>query len=513
MKILDCTLRDGGYNNQWIFGKENIDFIIKSLIQSKVDIIELGYFNRSIEFHPDKTIFDSHTQLQLFKDDSQNARFALMVDHHKDLIEDLKDNFPKNFILRYAFHKDDLHDALDNVNKLTSFGFQVYMNPMVSNSYSDEELLKLFQKINLIKPRGIYIVDSFGSFSTLEMMHLISIFTTYVDKSILIGFHGHDNRGLVAANAVLFLNEMIKSEHEYIIDSSINGMGRGAGNLKTEYLMDEFISRGKSYNLIPLFEVIDNYFDVLHLKKTWGYSLNKHLTGRMNIHPNYAIFLEEIGLLTHLQVDNLLNKIDSSKRNKYDQAYISSLYKKALSRKISENRLPNLKNKKVVIIAPGKEAVKFQFESYHFNDKTVFLSVNHQPEEIVPDFIFVSKIKRLDKKILESKSLLVITDDIDVTDAKYFVSRSQLMNHYSGVEDNAGLMAISLALISGASSISLVGFDGYRENKRNVIEPLIDVTFSSKKIENLNKGMRNAINSYSKVIKIVFITPSLYNQS
>lgn len=512
MKILDCTLRDGGYNNQWIFGRDNIVYIIKNLLYSKVDIIELGYFDRSIEFNPDKTIFDSHSQLKVYEDGFHNARFALMVDHRKDLIEDLKDFFPKNFILRYAFHKDDLHDAVANVNRLISLGFKVYMNPMVTNSYNDEELIKLFQKTNLINPLGIYIVDSFGSFSTMEMMHLISVFTTHVDKSIAIGFHGHDNRGLAAANAVLFLNEMLMCEHEYIIDSSISGMGRGAGNLKTEYLMDELITRGKNYNLIPMFEVIDNYFNVHHLKKTWGYSLNKHLTGRMNIHPNYAIFLEEIGLLTHLQVDNLINRIDSSKRNKYDEDHISSLYKKALYREIGENRLPNLKNKKVVIIAPGKEAAGFEFKSYHFGDETVLLSVNHQPEGVVPDFIFITKIKRLDKKIIESKSLLVITDDIDVTDAKYFVSRSQLMNDYSGVEDNAGLLAISLAIISGASSISLVGFDGYRENKRNVIESLIDVAFSSKKIENLNKGMRNGIKSYSKLVKIDFITASLYNQ-
>jgi 4-hydroxy 2-oxovalerate aldolase len=333
---------------------------------------------------------------------------------------------------------------------------------------------------------------------------------SYIDKSIIIGFHAHDNRGLAAANAILFLSEMSNNELDYIVDSSINGMGRGAGNLKTEYLMDELIARGKNYDLTPLFEVIDNYFNIYHLKKSWGYSLNKHLSGRMNIHPNYAIFLEEIGLLTHIQVNNILTKIDSSKRSKYDEEYISKLYIEAIASNPNKNYIPNFKDKEVWIIAPGNENNIFEAK-FDLNDNVILLSVNHQPEIFAPDYTFITKIKRYNKNYIQSKSELIITDDIEVVDSKYIVSRTSLMNDFDSVEDNAGLMAISLALIAGASKISLIGFDGYKKDRRNVIDSLIDVTFSSKKIDRINKGMLNAIQSYSRLIKIDFLTPSLYS--
>lgn len=511
MKILDCTLRDGGYNNQWLFGRENILYIVEKLALSNVDIIELGYFDLNTDLNEDKTIFKSDLQLIEFEKRFDKVEFALMVDHRKGLIPELV-SFPRNFILRYAFHKEDENEALLNISYLVKAGYKVYVQPMVTNNYTREELIRMIVDINKIKPASLYIVDSFGSLNTLELNNIIDIFKSFLDNTINIGFHAHDNRGLSMANGKLFMKELITSDYEFVIDSSVNGMGRGAGNLKTEFILDEEYSHGKKYFIEPIFDLIDNYFNVHHLKRTWGYTLNKQLSGRLNIHPNYAIFLEDIGLLTHSQVDSLLRKIVFSKRIKYDEEYVARLYKDEISSNAKKLKLPNFKNKEVILIAPGNSSLKFDFDTTDLLlTKNIILSINHRPDNLVPNYIFITKIKRYSSLINKSKSKIIVTDDIDLDESKLIVSRNQLMNNYYGVEDNAGLMAISLAIISGASKISLIGFDGYNKNARNVIDSIIDVTLSSRKIEKINSGMIKAIVSYSKIIPINFLTKSLYD--
>ena len=97
-----------------------------------------------------------------------NVRFALMVDQRQEILRRNNKFLPKNIILRFAFHKADIYDALANINTLVDYGFEVYMQPTVSNNYSNEEFIKLIKSSNTIKPSGFYIVDSFGSFSTLK---------------------------------------------------------------------------------------------------------------------------------------------------------------------------------------------------------------------------------------------------------------------------------------------------------------------------------------------------------
>lgn len=519
MKLLDCTLRDGGYNNQWAFGANNIDYIIENLVLSNVDIIELGYFDYTVKFDEDRTIYNSILQLNRYINKFPETEFALMVDHKKNLFKELDHSFPRDMLLRYAFHKEDINDALEQITRLVAAGFRVYVQPMVTNNYSSQELSELIQRINVIKPLSLYIVDSFGSLTTLELLVIIDTFKQSLDRSIIVGFHAHENRGLSMANGTLFMHELSTSQYDYVLDSSINGMGRGAGNLKTEFILDELIIRGKTYHLEPIFNVIDNYFDVHHPKRAWGYSLTKQLSGRINAHPNYAIFLEDIGLLTYSQVDLLLKKIEVSKRIRYDESYIANLYKNEVTNNYREIELPDFNGKKVVIIAPGNESVKFDYNSFILKNigDVAFLAVNHQPEHFLVDFVIITKIKRYSSSILRSGSKLIVTDDIDLNDnkvanKKYIVGRNKIMNDYSAVEDNAGLMSISLAIISGASSIGLIGFDGYTKSSRNVIESILDVSISSNRIDKINDGMRKALLNFSKIVAIDFITNSLYNQ-
>jgi 4-hydroxy 2-oxovalerate aldolase len=511
MKILDCTLRDGGYNNNWLFGKNNIEFIIGKLIDSGVDIIEIGYLKDKNQ-SDDYAFFSNQLSIQSVIGTKTNQDFAIMIDH-KEYNESFLSKCPKNVIIRYAFHKKDLNASLSNIDRLVGLGFRVFVQPMVSNSYSKDDFLYLINRINLINPSAFYLVDSFGSFSQVEFRTMIDLLIDHLNLQVAVGFHSHDNRGLAIANGILFIEKFAPTRENVIIDSSVTGMGRGAGNLKTELLIDYLINnKNSNYNIYPILDIIDDFINKYYPKKNWGVNLNRFLSGRKNLHPDYAEFFDDLGLLKHQRVDSIMSKIDENYKSSFDIDYATQLYKNFFVNENEFNEMPKLMNQSVVLIAPGPNSILFDYNSSEnllLLDKATNISVNHKPQNFNPKYIFISKMKRLTN--VSSNIELVITDDLSIDTPRITVSRKQIMNSIFGVEDNAGLMAIKLSILAGANLVYLIGFDGYFENRNNTIIDLYPISHSSKRINELNRQMIEGISYFRRFIDIIFLTPSTYN--
>lgn len=249
IKILDCTLRDGGYRNNWQFKNSDIISTIKTLQKSKIEIIECGYLSEHNGRSNNSSIFDTlNTANSLIKEVilSQSTEFVLMINYGEYQIKDIPLFLTNNAIsgIRIAFHKKDKIKALEFSKQIKNLGFNLYLQPMVISEYSESDIKYLLDEIKNLDCKAVYIVDSLGILTKEEILFLGNLFDNNLTKTTQLGLHLHGCASSVFAKIKNFLKYM-NTKRNLILDSSINGVGRGKGNLKTENICDYL---NKTYN-------------------------------------------------------------------------------------------------------------------------------------------------------------------------------------------------------------------------------------------------------------------------
>lgn len=214
--------------------------------------------------------------------------------------------------IRVAFYKKDLEKAIILCEEIQDKGYDVFIQPMVTMCYSDEEFIKLIGCVNRINSSAFYIVDSFGMMKQNDALHYVKLVNGKLNQDIMLGFHAHNNLQLAFANAQSIVGLPLK--RQIIVDVSIHGMGRGAGNLNAELLLDYLnnVTEG-FYNIRVLLDIMDEVISAFYDKNPWGYSLPNYLSAIHMIHPNYAYYLSRKKTLTLEAMDELFGLIDSKK--------------------------------------------------------------------------------------------------------------------------------------------------------------------------------------------------------
>ena len=319
MKILDCTLRDGGYIINWDFGAERIRNTIANLISAGVDYIECGFLKEEKD-NPDKTFFSS---MDAFKSlHLPDWNYTLMVNYGEYNIENFSNCINKNLKIRVAFKKNKQKDAILYINQLKKLGYDVIANPMHTNIYSEAELKELIEEVNSISPYGLTIVDTLGNMYEKDVLNIFNLIDRSLNPQIKLGFHSHNSLQLSFSNTKALLK--MPHKHEVIIDSCVYGMGRGAGNLCTEliikYLNDNY---DKGYKIPPVLKVIDD-LKTIHSKTPWGYSTPYYLAAIHACHPNYAGYLINLKL-SDAEIDEVLSQIPENEKINFNQELIKKL--------------------------------------------------------------------------------------------------------------------------------------------------------------------------------------------
>lgn len=321
-KILDCTLRDGGYLNNWGFGFENIQSILKNLYKSGVDYIECGFL-KECEYNYNKTFFSKFSNLEAITQADQN--YTLMVNFGEYSIKNFSECKNKNIKIRVAFKKHNQAEALNYIKNLMSLGWDVFANPMSTNTYTQNELENLVFELNNINPLGVTIVDTLGNMYEDEVINIFNFFDKNLNPNIALGFHSHNSLQLSFSNTKALLKMGIK--RNIIIDSCLYGMGRGAGNLCTElitkYLNDNYKT---NYKLLPLLKSIEKVLKPIYQKSPWGYSTPYYIAANYGCHPNYASFLVENNFSDE-EIDKILSQIPEGKKIIFDKETINSIIK------------------------------------------------------------------------------------------------------------------------------------------------------------------------------------------
>lgn len=325
IRLLDCTLRDGGYINGWRFGEKTIRKIISDLVNAGTDLIEIGFL-RNCTYQRDRTLFNSVSEIrQILPEEHPGTGFAVMALHDQYDVRKLEENDGTVSAVRVTFHDYDADEGLNFCRRVMEKGYPLFVNPINIMGYEDRELLRLLEKVNRLKPYGFSIVDTFGSMTKKELVRIYSLCENNLEEGITLGLHLHENMAQSFLLAQTFL-EMRAQERSCVVDASLNGMGRVPGNLCMELIMD-CLNRNysKNYDIDPVLDAIEKYITPVKKKESWGYMAEYFLSAKFNVHRNYAEYLLAEGCFTAKDMHRILQAIPREKKSAYDENYIAAL--------------------------------------------------------------------------------------------------------------------------------------------------------------------------------------------
>lgn len=522
VEILDCTLRDGGYINEWRFGEANIRRICRKLSESNVDIIELGFLQDGCTDR-EASLFDTIEQTEGYAPTDCKPKLVTMISLGKFDINRLR---PSDSVsgIRLIFRKNELDEAVKASKIIKSLGYDLYFQPVNTPKFTDYELLRFIEATNDISPCAFYIVDTFGAMYASDLTRIFSIVDHNLDSDIKVGYHAHNNLQLAFSNAISFLNTV--TNRSIMLDSSVFGMGRGAGNLPTE-LITKYINDniGSRYNTTPLFEIYDEILGNIYEEKAWGYNIPYALSAQFGCHPNYASALLEKQAVSVKQIGEILRQVDYSKTTTYDKKYIEQLYINCKKNQIDDsdaiNKLRKIcEGREVLLLAPGGSLKSDEqiIADYSAKNDCLTISVNFVPESIRVDAMFISNAKRFEnfenmKNVPNCPQTIICTSNLEARDEMLAVNYADYLNEDYAVADNAGLMCINLLIRVGCSRITLAGFDGFCIDKTSsYYSPGMRINIDSGHAAAMNRAITEQLKSFGNVIPLKFLTKSMYEK-
>lgn len=290
IKVVDCTMRDGGLVNNFGFTSEFVKDLYAANIAAGVDYMEFGYRASKQMFKVadfGKWKFCDEDDIRaVVGDNNTSLKISIMADagrcdYKTDIIE-RKDSVVD--LIRVACYIHQIPLAMDMIEDAKNKGYEVTCNLMAVSKVAGSDLTDGLKLLSRSAADGVYVVDSFGNYYPEQMSVLVK---KYVDimgaVGKQVGFHGHNNQQLAFANTI----EACRGGANYL-DATVNGMGRGAGNCFLEQLLT-FLKNPK-YSALPIIEFVTKH--MLKLKAdgaVWGYDIPYLLTGILNSHPSSAI--------------------------------------------------------------------------------------------------------------------------------------------------------------------------------------------------------------------------------
>lgn len=320
IKLLDCTLRDGGYINNWEFGYDAIKDMIEGLETTNVDILELGFLKDELYDH-NRTVFNSMEQIKALIPKKKNAiDYAAMIEVVNPIpLEMLSEKNDKSVdIIRVIVWKtkhnekgeivDALQEGYDYCKGIVEKGYKLCVQPARVDQYTDEEFKSMLLRFQELNPMAIYVVDSWGTQNTKQIMHYVDIAHKTLKKDIAIGYHGHNNLMQAFGTACIFSDNPV--ERDLIIDASVYGIGRGAGNLNLE-LFAKYLNDAKcgQYDIEPMIEIYEKYIKKIYSEHKWGFSIPYFLTAQFNCNPNYGEYYDTKKQLSSTKIQAILEKL------------------------------------------------------------------------------------------------------------------------------------------------------------------------------------------------------------
>ena len=526
IQLLDCTLRDGGYINDWKFQNKNLISLFERLIDAKVDIIEIGFLDERRPFDMDRSIMPSTECADKIYGflDKKESMIVAMIDYGTCNIQNIarcEDSFLDG--IRVIFKKHLMCEAMEFCQQLKELGYKVFSQLVSITSYSDEELLELINLVNMVKPYAVSMVDTYGLLYPEDLLHYYQILDKYICQEIKIGFHAHNNFQLAYANNLSFIER--KTNRDIIVDGTLFGMGKSAGNAPVELLGMRLNEKyEKKYNVDAMLEAIEESIKDFYTKVPWGYKTFFYLCSKNSCHPNYETFFQQKNNLSETKVDQLLSLIEpEEKKLLYDKIIAEQCYTRYIEKNIPENKsIKDFKaeicKRELLIVGPGKNVYLQMKKVKTFIElkNPYIISINYIPPDISVNCVFVTNGKRYHDMILDLKKVnvkVLATSNVECRGGKFdfVINRAPLLENEQKIMDNSFLMMLKFLRNIGIRKLNCVGFDGYSDKEDNYCNPAMEYGFVKQEAAYLNFHMKKRICEFREKMDIRFITFSAYD--
>ena len=289
IKVVDCTIRDGGLMNNHQFSDEIVKATYNACNEAGIDYMEIGYKADKKVFSQDEFgtwKFCPEDAIQsIVGDKSGPTKISVMADaertdYHNDILS--KDQSVIDMV-RVATYIHQIPTAMDIIKDAHDKGYETCVNIMAVSTVKENELNEALTLLMKSEVDTIYLVDSFGALYSEQIHYFIRKYLHYAESSgKQVGMHAHNNQQLAFANTI---EAIIMGAN--MVDGSLAGLGRGAGNCATEALLG-FLHNPK-FHLRPLFACIQEYIEPMRKDLMWGPDIPYLITGIMNQHPRAAI--------------------------------------------------------------------------------------------------------------------------------------------------------------------------------------------------------------------------------
>lgn len=535
IEILDCTLRDGGRVIDCNYPDDTIIGLGKHLKRAGIDIIELGFLRDNVYFNGNSTFFsmmdDADTYIKkICKNEYlQNEKYVLFIDFGLYDVNRLEPA-GKNSVsgIRFGFTKRDYkehrNEVIETMQEIKKKNYDLYLQTVNSNGYTTEELLELIEIANMISPKSFGIVDTYGSMYLDDLEYIWSIINRNLDRHIAVDFHSHNNMQMSFALTQRLI-QLAADERKLIIDATLNGIGKCAGNLNTELLV-EYLSRKKDYDYDTdtILDAIDRYLYPIKTKNDWGYSIPAFMAGIYKAHPNNVIYLTEKYRLNNKDIKYILSGIDESRRQRYDYDNIQRVYKEYSSCRVNDNEAikalaDKMSGKDILVLASGKTVMDYAARIIEYIDihAPIVICVNFIPKNINCDYFFYANTIHWEKvsKFVEHRKCIISSNIHTDIEHVYLINYSRLIVEDSLLFDNSSIMLLNLLNILSPARITLAGLDGLNERKDNYVEGTCPNIKGGMDYQEFNREIAGLLCRYKNKIqgkiRIQFLTPSKYD--
>ena len=506
IEVLDCTLRDGGYYNNWDFSLDLVKNYIKTISSSGVKYIELGFRSFSSKSFRGSNWYTTENYINSLTIPN-NLKISVMVNASQIIMQNdlessvrklfIKKNRSKIHLVRIASHVHELDKTFKIIKILKKLGYKVGLNLMQISELSDNHLAAVVRKIQKNKPDIFYFADSLGSLDPFRIRKIVKIIKSNWKGEI--GIHAHDNLGKAILNTVEAINLGVKW-----VDCTITGMGRGPGNAQTENFLVELQNRyNKKFKILPILKLIKNYFEKLKAKYSWGTNTYYYLAGLYGIHPTY---IQEM-ISTHFDDAEILaaiNQLKDSGGSKYNVDLVRSEFQRNIKlQNGSWSPQNHIRKKEVLLVASGPKSkdYKNEIEMYIKSKKPYVIAVNTDVEidkKLIDIYAACNPLKLIanSDSYKNLKCPLAVPKTLINRALKKEFKNLKILDFGVGLEQNTFkfnkngaimprlftlVYALSIATSGAANRILLAGFDGYgiEDSRTKIIDELLHLYSSS----------------------------------
>ncbi len=310
VQILDATLRDGGLVNNFAFTDEFVKALYVMNVAAGVDYMEMGYRASKQQFREDeygKWKFASDDDIYSIVGDNQtDLKLSLMADVGRcDYKTDIapRSDSPVDMI-RVATYMHQIPEAIDMILDADKKGYETTCNIMAISSVQESDVQYALDELAKTPVKAVYIVDSYGALYPIQMRRITELYLNTMEKyGKLVGIHAHNNQQCAFANTIESM-----SVGASMLDATVCGMGRGAGNCTIEGLIG-FLKNPK-YKLDPVLQLIESYMVDMQKEYVWGYDIPYLLTGLSMQHPRTAIAAVKEGNTHYAKFFRMLHEDD-----------------------------------------------------------------------------------------------------------------------------------------------------------------------------------------------------------